>query len=758
MSTRRRAAAKAPADPPLDGCAIAVSGKFDDIGHSHASLEALIRKHGGTFTRSVTKATTHVVSTDDDFNSGSNKVTTAQAKGLPIMNPSWLLDTDSTGTKVKMEDYHWSSSKTNGAAKATANGASRKRSPPVDDDDDDEEDSQPRNKRARSTSVAPSKAKPKATKKGAKAKSDAVAESEEEEEEEEKPKTKAKAKAPAKAPARKGTKGKAAVKAEPEPEPESEPEDVKEEKIVAEGQFIKKKDIAIPLDEHCTLPTYQVWVDPDSGLIYDASLNQTNAGNNNNKFYRIQVLKDPKSATFKTWTRWGRVGEMGQKAILGSGSLDDAVKIFQKKFKDKSGLSWDDRGADPKPGKYAFVERSYNPDSDSDDNEDVKAVKKENGEDEDTAPEPECKLEKPVKELMELIFNQQYFQQAMTSLNYDANKLPLGKLSKATITRGFQQLKNLAALFDNPNLATTEYNLSVASATEQLSNTFYSLIPHAFGRNRPPVINTNQMLKKEIDLLESLSDMKDAAEIMKIDRKTRDTIHPLDRQFAGLGMEEMTPLEHNSNEFTRLKDYLNESKGATHNMTYDVKEIFRIEREGEFKRFDDSKFSKMSSDRRLLWHGSRATNFGGILSQGLRIAPPEAPSTGYMFGKGIYLADMSSKSAGYCCSSNSGGEALLLLCEAELGDPIQKLTGASYEAGQTAKKQGMHSTWGQGRTGPSKWIDAEVVHENLKGIKMPDPNVKPGDTNVSNAGLYYNEYICYDIAQVKLRYLLRVKI
>ncbi|KAK6699201.1 hypothetical protein SNK05_012017 [Fusarium graminearum] len=752
MSTRRRAAAKAPVDPPLDGCAIAVSGKFDDIGHSHASLETLIRRHGGTFTRSVTKATTHVVSTDDDFNSGSNKVTTAQAKGLLIMNPSWLLDTDSAGTKQNPDDYHWSSSKTNSTAKSTANGASKKRSPPTDDD----EDSQPRSKRARSTSVAPSsKAKPKATKKGAKAKLDVAAESEEEEEEEEKPKTKAKPKAPVK----KGTKGKAAVKAEPEPEPESEPEDVKEEKMVAEGQFIKKKDIAIPLDEHCTLPNYQVWVDPDSGLIYDASLNQTNAGNNNNKFYRIQVLKDPKAATFKTWTRWGRVGEPGQKAILGNGSLDDAVKVFQKKFKDKSGLAWDNRGADPRPGKYAFVERSYNPDSDSEsDDEDDKAVKKENGEDEDEAPEPECKLEKPVKELMELIFNQQYFQQAMTSLNYDANKLPLGKLSKATITRGFQQLKNLAALFDNPNLASTEYNMSVAQAIEQLSNTFYSVIPHAFGRNRPPVINTNQMLKKEIELLESLSDMKDAAEIMKVDRKTRDTIHPLDRQFAGLGMEEMTPLEHNSNEFTRLKDYLNESRGATHNMTYDVKDIFRIEREGEFKRFDDSKFSKMSSDRRLLWHGSRATNFGGILSQGLRIAPPEAPSTGYMFGKGIYLADMSSKSAGYCCAYNSGGEALLLLCEAELGDPIQKLTGASYDAGTTAKNQGMHSTWGQGRTGPSSWIDAEVVHENLKGIKMPDPNIKPGNTNVANAGLYYNEYICYDVAQVKLRYLLRVKI
>lgn len=35
----------------------------------------------------------------------------------------------------------------------------------------------------------------------------------------------------------------------------------------------------------------------------------------------------------------------------------------------------------------------------------------------------------------------------------------------------------------------------------------------------------------------------------------------------------------------------------------------------------------------LLWHGSRVSNFVGILSQGLRIAPPEAPVSGYMFGK-----------------------------------------------------------------------------------------------------------------------------
>lgn len=34
--------------------------------------------------------------------------------------------------------------------------------------------------------------------------------------------------------------------------------------------------------------------------------------------------------------------------------------------------------------------------------------------------------------------------------------------------------------------------------------------------------------------------------------------------------------------------------------------------------------------RTLLWHGSRLSNWVGILSQGLRVAPPEAPVTGYM--------------------------------------------------------------------------------------------------------------------------------
>jgi len=135
---------------------------------------------------------------------------------------------------------------------------------------------------------------------------------------------------------------------------------------------------------------------------------------------------------------------------------------------------------------------------------------------------------------------------------------------------------------------------------------------------------------------------------------------------------------------------------------------------------------------------------------------------------------MSSKSANYCCPSISGGHALLLLCEAELGKPMQTLKHHSYEAAKDAKKLGVCSTWGQGRVGPKAWKDAKCLNASLAGVMMvcpirpcclllltdlaqPDVAVAPGDTDIEGTVLQYNEYICYDVAQVRLRYLLRVR-
>jgi poly [ADP-ribose] polymerase len=152
--------------------------------------------------------------------------------------------------------------------------------------------------------------------------------------------------------------------------------------------------------------------------------------------------------------------------MLGGGSLNDALSNFEKKFKDKSGLKWDDRGDQPKPKKYAYVERSYNPDSDDEADE----VNPEAVDDSGSKQAPaKCTLEAPVANLMKLIFNQSYFDATMSDLNYDANKLPLGKLSKGTIARGFQALKDLSVVLDNTDA-------SSRAEVERLSDRMYSYL------------------------------------------------------------------------------------------------------------------------------------------------------------------------------------------------------------------------------------------------------------------------------------------
>jgi poly [ADP-ribose] polymerase 2/3/4 len=193
------------------------------------------------------------------------------------------------------------------------------------------------------------------------------------------------------------------------------------------------------------LGAYKVHIDED-GIIYDVSLNQSNAGNNNNKFYRIQLLEKRTGSKYYTWTRWGRVGEQGAYVTLGSGSFEAALSAFKKKFKDKTGLKWENRLDPPMRNKYVFIERSYEPDTSEDESEENPGAGPRRGSVQSLASDghtvlPLSKLPLPVQSLMELIFNQQYMKEVLANLEYDADKLPLGKLSKRTLEQGYQALK-----------------------------------------------------------------------------------------------------------------------------------------------------------------------------------------------------------------------------------------------------------------------------------------------------------------------------
>ena len=55
----------------------------------------------------------------------------------------------------------------------------------------------------------------------------------------------------------------------------------------------------------------------------------------------------------------------------------------------------------------------------------------------------QSKLHDNVKKLMKLIYDTKMMNRQMIQIGYDANKMPLGKLSKDTILRGYTALKKL---------------------------------------------------------------------------------------------------------------------------------------------------------------------------------------------------------------------------------------------------------------------------------------------------------------------------
>jgi poly [ADP-ribose] polymerase len=162
-------------------------------------------------------------------------------------------------------------------------------------------------------------------------------------------------------------------------------------------------------------------------------------------------------------------------------------------------------------------------------------------------------------------------------------------------------------------------------------------------------------------MLQSLEDIQVFTKLLD-EGKISSDMNQLDSNYLKLNTT-ITPLDKKSDTYKLLVEYVENTHAVTHTAyKLSVDEIFEVKKDVE-----EARYRKDISNKQLLWHGSRLTNFVGILSQGLRIAPPEAPVTGYMFGKGVYFADMVTKSANYCFTSRENNTGLMLLCEVALG-------------------------------------------------------------------------------------------
>ncbi|XP_034642771.1 poly [ADP-ribose] polymerase 2 isoform X5 [Trachemys scripta elegans] len=460
-----------------------------------------------------------------------------------------------------------------------------------------------------------------------------------------------------------------------------------------------------PVDPECLAKLGKAHVYCEGDDVYDVMLNQTNLQFNNNKFYVLQLLEDDGPQSYSVWTRWGRVGRPGQHALVScAGDLAQAKEIFTKKFLDKTKNHWAERCNFQKvPGKYDLLHMDSRPPA-----AELSCAGA-------SQPKPASRLDPRVQALLGLICDLQAMEEMVLEMKYDTKKAPLGKLTVEQIRAGFQSLQKVEAVLRAGD---------TGRALLEACNEFYTRVPHDFGpsvRSRSP------------SSWHTWSCMARSTRWTEATARWAVSSNP----WSGTLPTSSSPQV--------LERYLLSTHAPTHrDYSMELLEAFTLRRAGE------PPFRTSLSNRTLLWHGSRLGNWVGILSQGLRVAPPEAPVTGYMFGKGIYFADMSSKSANYCFASHQRDVGLLLLCEVALGE-CQELLEANAEAGKLPP--GKHSTKGLGKLAP-----APTNSIMLDGAAVPlGPAVETGVTNPHGYTLNYNEFVVYDPGQVRMRYLLQVR-
>jgi len=320
------------------------------------------------------------------------------------------------------------------------------------------------------------------------------------------------------------------------------------------------------------------------------------------------------------------------------------------------------------------------------------------------------------------------FKEQMKKFDLDVKKLPLGALTKVQINKGYACLDQLEEAI----------NSGKSSKIEALTNSFYTIVPHAFGRTRPPLINDAEVVQNKRDMLAVLGDIELAHNLTKETEDKKEVDHPLDANYKLLDSD-LEPVAKGSEEYQYIEKYMQ----VTKDRALELIDVFKVNRHTEGARF---KAHEETDNRRLLWHGTNVAVVVAILKTGLRIMP----HSGGRVGRGIYFASENAKSANYV--GPAGDIGIMFLNEVVLGKEhhISQDDPSLREA-----PKGYDSIIAKGWTEPDPAKDIvvdidghEVVVPQGKPIKIPE---------WSKSSFSQTEYLVYKENQCRIRYLLKIK-
>jgi poly [ADP-ribose] polymerase len=413
---------------------------------------------------------------------------------------------------------------------------------------------------------------------------------------------------------------------------------------------------------------------PDTYTVLASSvLSKTSLEANNNKFYVLEVHEGgPRQ--FRLFTHYGRVGSAGVKETRDFDTQEAASDAYAKLLREKTS---------PRKG-YVLVEVEK------------AAVGSEKLQ---VAAGKECGTKPSVLAPEIAGFIEHIFDESKSEL-VRRIETPLGSLSKSQIERGADALR--------------EIRFAIARDHQDkivpLTSRYYSLVPHRLGRwtdINDVSINSIEKADTEEELLQLMRDVY---------HLQGDLESETDRKYRALGANLSVVSPHDP-AYKQVERRVLDTQSARHGFKIKVNKIFTAELPEERRRFEAD--GKTVGNLQGLFHGTKNCNMAGILSRGLLIAPKNAPVSGYMFGKGIYFADQSSKSAQYSLvwARNKRDIGYLFLADVALGK-IKSETAPTY---REEAPRGYHSVQG------------------CKGTH-----------------LIHNEFIIYKTSQCTLRYIAEI--
>ena len=266
------------------------------------------------------------------------------------------------------------------------------------------------------------------------------------------------------------------------------------------------------------------------------------------------------------------------------------------------------------------------------------------------------KIAPEVAQLLDAYCSKAALRDTMNRIHFSNGRLGKGKITRTQIQAAYTLLRQLQDVVNGPDYERDEQIKELSrnffekikfedeNSNNNNNNTDKSLAATATITVNETLINSLELIQTYAERLQIISMVEASNRIISGTKKKHENAmdtNYIDTKYRVLPCQ-ISFVNSESGQWKKIERAVKTTQASIHNdKKLVLNKLYSIERSSELSRFEPF---KALPNRKLLWYPVHSKGaLAGILSLGLRVIPPDAPTTGLMFGKGIRLYDSVSR-------------------------------------------------------------------------------------------------------------------